>query len=191
MKNNRNQSILGKYSDNKAKKKTNSEPKLANYEQRFKGQPNRSSLAATVTKPKPAMTLEEKIKAREEKKVVTKDERIKVPVEIAGNRYLLGADDNVSEERIRRIAKIANNLYEDVKANNPGLTNSKTAILALIDCVDMYITQKDLADNYHTEVMYHEQQERNNSNNSKEIINPTPLDDLLEAKGKDKSNEQN
>ena len=122
-----NKSILGKYSDSKSKK-TKSEkkmPLMANYEQRYKG------LTKTVTEPVPTPTLEEKIKAKTVKPVPPKKPD-RIPVTIGGNRYLLGTDEVMSEIRIHMIANLANQMLEEAKGTNPGLTNSKVAILALI-----------------------------------------------------------
>lgn len=169
-------SILGKYSDKKMDKKAEEEsqiPRLAHYEQRYKG------MAKSITEPVPVPTLEEKIKARDEKPVEERNTRI--PVVIGGTRYLLGTSETVSELRIHRIATLANKFLEEAKSTNPGLTNSKTAILALIDICDEYISLKSEYDNLKTELMYYQQQDLINKSANK--VEPTPMEVLADLKG--------
>ena len=165
-------SILGKYSDSKSLGKTKSEKKLPlmeTYEQRYKG------MAKTFTEPAKVMTLEEKIKARTISPELPKKQN-KIPVTIGGNRYLLGSDETMSEIRIHRIANLANSMLEEAKGTNPGLTNSKVAILALIDLCDMYITLQDKNSNMKTDLMYLQQQDF--LNRSSKAVEPTPMEVL-------------
>lgn len=169
-------SILGKYSEKKMDKKTKEEPHvpmMANYEQRYKG------MAKAVTEPVPVPTLDEKIQARENKPEIEKNQRI--PVVIGGTRYLLGTSEAVSERQVQRIATLANSFLEEAKNTNPGLTNSKTAILALIDICDEYLSLKSENDNLKTELMYYQQQDLINKSANK--VEPTPMEKLAEAKG--------
>lgn len=188
MKNNY-ESILGKYSDSKSvgKSKAKNEkkmPLMATYEQRYKG------LTKTVTEPVPTPTLEEKIKAKAVKPVPPKKPE-RIPVTIGGNRYLLGTDEAMSEIRVHRIANLANQMLEEAKGTNPGLTNSKAAILALIDLCDLYIGLQDKNSNMKTELMYLQQQDF--INKSAKAVEPTPMEKLAdEVKEKEntKTNEK-
>ena len=176
-------SILGMYSDSKSLGKTKTEkkmPLMATYEQRYKG------MAKTFTEPVPTPTLEEKIKARTIVPEKPKKQS-SIPVTIGGNRYLLGTDENMSEIRIHRSATLANNMLEEAKSTNPGLTNSKTAILALIDLCDMYITLQDNNSNMKTDLMYLQQQDF--LNKSSKVVEPTPMEKLADE-GKEKKNDK-
>ena len=175
---NTSESILGKYaipqkksekrsSDNEEKKI----PLMAEYEQRYKG------IVRSVTEPAPVQTLEEKIKARENKPQLPKPPR-RIPVTIGGNRYLLGSDDEMSELRIHRIATLANKMLDEAKSTNQGLTNSKAAILALIDLCDEYLTLQEKNSNLKTELMYYQQQDF--INKSAQSVEPTPMEKLAD-----------
>lgn len=177
---NTSESILGKYaipqkkgskssSDAEAKKM----PLMAEYEQRYKG------MVRSVTEPEPVQTLEEKIKARDIKPEIPKAPN-RIPVTIGGNRYLLGCDDTTTEERIHRIANLANKMLDEAKSTNPGLATSKTAILALIDLCDEYLTLKDSNSNIKTDLMYYQQQDF--INKSAQQVEPTPMEKLADPK---------
>lgn len=176
MKKTSSQSIMGKYSSNKASKKktTDSMPLMTTYEQRFKG-----SMSKEVTEPIKKKTLDEKIEAKKTKQS-SDDVQVKagnkVSVEIAGVRYLLGCTDDASENRIRRVASLANDILESAKATNQGLTNSKVSFLALLDACDQIITLKDENSNYRTELMYRQQQEILNKQNHP--VELTPMEKL-------------
>lgn len=178
MKNNKG-SILGQYTDSKMSKTTKKEkteqsvPLMATYEQRYKGMVKR------VTEPAPVQTLEEKIKSRE--KTIVKDDVTRVPVVIGGTRYILSTSDDLSANRIHKIANLANSFLEQAKNTNPGLTNSKSAILALIDACDSYISLKNENSNLKTELMYFQQQDM--INKAANHVEPTPMEILAEAKG--------
>ncbi|MCQ2466217.1 MAG: cell division protein ZapA [Clostridia bacterium] len=176
-------SILGQYSDSKMSKKQSSEqqavPPMATYEQRYKG------MVKAVTAPVPAPTLEQKIKARENP--VVEEKPVRVPVVIGGTRYLLGTSEEMSVKRINKIANIANALLEEAKSTNPGLTNSKAAILALIDASDEILSLKTEISNLKTELMYYQQQDF--INKSAIPVEPTPMEKLAEAKGNQDKNE--
>lgn len=176
--------LLGKYSDSdfRNKKKTKSAPLMATYEQRYKG----NSLAKVVTEKKSVPTLDEKIKQRNFTEEHSKSP-IKVHVEIGGNHYLLSATHDMSEARIRKIASVANELLTSTLDNNPGLTNSKAAILALIDCCDQLLSEKEQCNNFRTDLMYYQQQYLLDKQN--ESKNPTPVELLVSSKGKDNKDE--
>lgn len=187
MKNSNIDSIMGKYSDTVSKAKANAKkmPLMATYEQRYKG----ISMSRTVTEPKATLTLDERIKAKaamsEPKAPVATNQ--KVSVEIAGSHYLLGTTEDMSEARIRQIASMANSLLTDTKEDNPGLTNYKTAILALIDCCDSLLSEKDLNNNLRVDLMYYKQQDILNKSN--QGVEPTPMEKLASTKGKEKHND--
>ena len=171
------QSIMSKYSDKTVKKKPSSKvasddlPLMANYEQRYKG------MSKVLTKQQPKPTLDEKIAKRESLKSSKKEETSaskKVSVEINGNLYLLGCTENISESRIRKIAALTNEILNETKENNPGLSNSKINALALIDACDRILTLKDENSNYKTELMYYQQ--KVNIEEEKEKPEPTPME---------------
>lgn len=171
------QSIMSKYSDKTVKKKPLSKvasddlPLMANYEQRYKG------MSKELTKQQPKPTLDEKIAKRESLKSSKKEETSaskKVSVEINGNLYLLGCTENISESRIRKIAALTNEILNETKENNPGLSNSKINALALIDACDRILTLKDENSNYKTELMYYQQ--KVNIEEEKEKPEPTPME---------------
>lgn len=171
------QSIMSKYSDKTVKKKHSSKvasddlPLMANYEQRYKG------MSKELTKQQPKPTLDEKIAKRESLKSSKKEETFaskKVSVEINGNLYLLGCTENISESRIRKIAALTNEILNETKENNPGLSNSKINALALIDACDRILTLKDENSNYKTELMYYQQ--KVNIEEEKEKPEPTPME---------------
>ncbi len=177
------QSIMSKYSDKSVKRKSSTKsssktstasddlPLMANYEQRYKG------MSKEVTKEQPKPTLDEKIAKRESLKSPKKDDSSaskKVSVEINGNLYLLGCTENISEARIRKIAALTNEILNETKENNPGLSNSKINALALIDACDRILTLKDENSNYKTELMYYQQ--KVNIEEEKERPEPTPME---------------
>lgn len=171
------QSIMSKYSDKSIKKKSSGKtaaedlPLMANYEQRYKG------MSKEITKQQPKPTLDEKIAKRESLKSPKKEDSAvskKVSVEINGNLYLLGCTENISEARIRKIAALTNEILNETKENNPGLSNSKINALALIDACDRILTLKDENSNYKTELMYFQQ--KVNIEEEKEKPEPTPME---------------
>ena len=174
---NTTESILGKYftpqkkEASEPKKEEKTKPVMAEYEQRYKG------IVESVTRPAPVMTLEEKIRARDIKPEPPKAPN-RMPVVIGGNRYLLGCDDSTSEIRIHRIANLANKMLDEARNTNPGLTNSKVAILALIDLCDEYLSLKEQNSNIKTELMYYQQQDF--INKSAHTIELTPVEKLAE-----------
>ena len=171
------QSIMSKYSDKSMKKKSSSKvkaedlPPIASYEQRYKG------MSQDVTRQKPKQTLEEKIAKRESLRKpgkIEKEEVKRVSVEINGNLYLLGCTENISEGRIRKIAALANEILQDTKESNPGLTNSKINALALIDACDRILSLKDDNSNMKTELMY--LQQKVSLEEEKDRPEPTPME---------------
>lgn len=175
---NTSKSILGQYSDNKPAKKTKNDsqvPLMANYEQRYKG-----GMVKSVTTPAPRQTLEQKIQARENP-VSSTDNSTRIPVVIGGTRYVLGTSDDLSASRIHSIAKLTNKFFEDAKSTNPGLTNSKAAILALIDACDELVSLRNEINNLKTDLMYYQQQDFINKSSSN--IEPTPMEKLANSKG--------
>lgn len=181
MRNSNADSIMSKYTDAKLKTKKHASgemPLMAAYEQRYKG-----GMSRTVTEPKKQETLSEKISSRDipEQRA---PEPVRVPVEIGGTRYLLGTSDDMSESRIRSVASCANRILTDVMENNTGLTNSKTAILALIDCCDMLLSAKEERDSLKLELLYLEQRER--AAQKENPIEPTPMEKLADEASKGK-----
>ncbi len=180
------ESILGKYSDTKPKRRISgnsgdSTPLMTHYEQRYKG----SGMTRELTAPKTVETLDEKIAKREAKSKPLPDPmQGRVSVEIAGNRYLLGCTDDISETRIKRIASLANTILSETKENNPGLTNSKITTLALIDACDRLVTSQDSLNNMKTDLMYYRQKDDLKKQEIK--VDPTPMELLATGAGQDK-----
>ena len=175
MKNSNVNSIMGKYSDGKISNKKSEGSKLplmATYEQRYKG-----GMTKSITEPAHIPTLDEKIAERNIKPVVT-DEPIRVPVEIGGNRYLLSTAENFSEDKIRKIALTANKFFEEARSTNPGLTNSKAAILALVDACELLLQLRSENDSLKTELLYLQNQEYLASRKNKKL---TPMDELVQG----------
>ena len=179
MKKTNSNSIMQRYSSTRrVKRKGNNDgmPLMTTYEQRYKG----PSMTRELTAPKPVQTLDEKIEARNQKNENQyKDpSEGRVSVEIGGNRYLLGSTDDVSAARIKRIAARANSIINDTKESNPGLTNSKINILALVDACDRLVTLEDENSTLKTEILYRDQQERIARQNHP--VEPTPMEKLAE-----------
>lgn len=180
MKKNNSESIMGKYSSakNSSKKKTESAQLMTTYEQRYKG-----SLSKDVTEPVKTQTITEKIEAKKQKSspVSPTNVPMRVSVNIAGTSYLLGCTDELSENRIKRVAAIANSILEETRDTNHGLTNSKISILALLDACDQIASLKDENSNLKTEVMYLKQQEA--IAKSSIPVELTPMEKLAEEIG--------
>ena len=173
-KNGNSRSLMSMYSDNKGirKRKTSKEdlPPMTTYEQRFKG----GSMTKDVTEDK-IKTLNDKIEARKKlSEPVNQLQPKRVSVEIAGSRYLLGSNEEMSEQRIKRIASKVNTILSNAKDNNPGLTNSKINALALLDACDRILTLKDENSNMRTELMYYQQ--KVNIEEEKDRPEPTPME---------------
>ncbi|SCW28023.1 Cell division protein ZapA [Ruminococcaceae bacterium YRB3002] len=172
-----NTSILGKYSDtNLGKRKGKDVPPMVSYEQRFKGE----SMAKGVTEPAKPMTLDEKIARKNGDKTSEEDKEDpvakRVSVSIGDNTYLLGANGDVSEARIRKVAALADEIYKETKENNPYIATNKTAILSLIECCDRYLTLKDQLSDMRTELMYYKQKDQYNEEKTRP--EPTPMEKL-------------
>ena len=71
-------------------------------------------------------------------------------------------------------------MLDEAKSTNPGLATSKTAILALIDLCDEYLTLKDSNSNIKTDLMYYQQQDF--INKSAQQVEPTPMEKLADPK---------
>lgn len=172
-----NGSILGKYSETGLKKKKDkSVPAMVSYEQRYKGE----SLSNTkdVTEPVKPLTLDEKIALKTHKEEVKTEDPMskRVTVTIGDNTYLLGSNEEISESRIRKVAKLADEIYKETKENNPYIATNKTAILSLIECCDRYISIKEELNVMRTELMYYKQKDY--INEEKTRPEPTPMEKL-------------
>lgn len=181
-KNGNSRSLMSMYSDNKGirKRKTSKEdlPPMTTYEQRFKG----GSMTKDVTEDK-IKTLNDKIEARKKlSEPVNQLQPKRVSVEIAGSRYLLGSNEDMSEQRIKRIASKVNTILSNAKDNNPGLTNSKVTTLALIDACDELISLMDENSNLKTELMYYTQKVKEEEKSVP--LEPTPME-LLARESED------
>ncbi len=180
MKKNSTQSMFSKYSDTPVRKTKGGykdQPLMTTYEQRYKGN---SSMSKDITEPKSVPTLEEKIESRNAKREIPNDILSnRVSVEIAGHNYLLGANEDMSESRIRRIAALVNKILSESKDNNPGLTNSKVTTLALLDACERIITLQDENSNMKTELMYL-QSRLSHEESKKKTNDPTPMEILAD-----------
>lgn len=187
MKKHNSDSMFSKYSGTPVRKsKANREmPLMTTYEQRYKAT---SSMSKDVTEPKAVQTLEEKIESRNkisETRVSPLEGR--VSVEIAGHTYLLGANEKMSESRIRRVASLVNKILTETKDNNPGLTNSKITTLALLDACDQLVAKQDEVSNMKTELMYLQQKIKVDDVH-KAPKEPTPMELLADEESLNEEN---
>ena len=130
-----NSSLLGKYSDGSYKRKGKKEaPAIVEYKQLYKGEIK----AKTVTEKK-YITLDEKIKART--KSSKEDEGPKeesAQITIGGVQYVVRSGD-AGYDHMMKVGKLADEIYNDTKKNNPCIATTKTAIMSLFEACDQLI----------------------------------------------------
>lgn len=159
------------------KSEKNEKPLMVTYEQRHK---SNSSMLKDFTEPTKLLTLDEKIRKREEEasSIEEKATDSRIKVEINGTRYLLGASDELSPSKILKIANLANKIVEEAKEENPGLTNSKLMLLALLDASEMIIDQAIEIDNMKTDLLYYKRKDIINTQSKP--VEPTFIEQSIE-----------
>lgn len=170
-------SILGKYSEGQLKKKkSDSEPAIVNYQQLYKG----PALTKKVTDTS-RQTLEEKIAKRQTPANVI--EVTQVEVNIGGTTYLVSTTDDVTEEHIRKVASIADDIYLETKDNNQYTTTHKLAVLSLFEACDRLLRVNAENQSLKTEVMYYKQKAQLADKKDSEKLKPTPMEELSDRLG--------
>ena len=170
-------SILGKYSEGQLKKKkSDSEPAIVKYEQLYKG----PALTKKVTDTS-RQTLEEKIAKRQTPANVI--EVTQVEVDIGGTTYLVSTPDDVTEEHIRKVASLADEIYLETKDNNQYTTTHKLAVLSLFEACDRLLRVNAENQSLKTEVMYYKQKAQLADKKDSEKLKPTPMDELSDRLG--------
>lgn len=187
-----NSNIYGRYSNNsgkKSKSKKQTDEMLDNeYKQLYR------SKLVEISREVPKPTLEERIKAKENKivsqsditspvnKSVNEDKKSsRIQVEIWGRSYYLGSKNELSEDKIRKIAGFADELLVKTTEKNPGLIESRVAILALLDCSEKYLELLDKYNNMRVDYLYYRQKEEENMQTNP--IEDTPMQDYIDLKG--------
>lgn len=190
-----NSNIYGKYSGFSGGKKTKAKQtsSVDLNENEYRQRP-RSKLVE-ISRDVPQPTLEEKIKAKEvtneensselpmNKAINTDKKNSRVQVEIWGRNYYLGSREGLSEDKIRRVAEFADSLLTKTSDNNPGLIDSRVAILALLDCAEKYIELEDKYNNMRTDYMYYRSKEEEKLKTNP--IEDTPMQDFFDSKEKE------
>ena len=172
--------ILGKYSEGQMKKKnTKSEPAIVNYEQLYKG----PALTKKVTDTS-RQTLEEKIAKRAAPSNVM--EVTQVEVEIGNTTYLVSTPDDVTEEHIRKVASLADEIYMETKDNNQYTTTHKLAVLSLFEACDRLLRVNAENQSLKTEIMYYKQKADLADKKDSEKLKPTPMEELSGRLSSDK-----
>jgi len=171
-------SILGKYSEGqlKNKKKSGTEPAIVNYQQLYKG----PALTKKVTDTTPE-TLEEKIAKKSPRQV--SEEVTQVEVEIGNTTYLVSTTDDVTEEHIRKVASIADEIYTETKENNQYTTTHKLAVLSLFEACDRLLRVNAENQSLKTEIMYYKQKADIADKKDSEKLKPTPMEELSDRLG--------
>lgn len=192
-----NSNLYGKYSNaSSGKKPRQSKSTLDLNDNEYRQRPRSRLVEISREAPKP--TLEEKIKAKENSQVSESYEKLspmnksvntdkqssRVQVEIWGRNYYLGSREGLSEDKIRRVAEFADSLLTKTSENNPGLIDSRVAILALLDCSEKYIELEDKYNNMRTDYMYYRQKEEEKFKGNP--IEDTPMQDFFETKEEEK-----
>lgn len=169
--------ILGKYSEGQLKKKkTDSEPAIVNYQQLYKG----PALSKKVTD-NSRQTLEEKIAKRAAPSNVI--EVTQVEVDIGGTTYLVSTPDDVTEEHIRKVASLADDIYMETKENNQYTTTHKLAVLSLFEACDRLLRVNAENQSLKTELMYYKQKSALADKKDSEKLKPTPMEELSDKLG--------
>lgn len=190
--------LYGKYSNKTSVKKSKTSQKTVDLiDNEYKQRP-RSKLVE-ISRDTPRPTLEEKIRLKEgsegdsldsnmqlspmNKAVNTDKQNKRVQVEIWGRHYYLGSREGLSEDKIRRVAEFADSLLTKTSDNNPGLIDSRVAILALLDCSEKYIELEDKYNNMRTDYIYYRQKEEEKFKGNP--IEDTPMQDFFDSKDLD------
>ena len=169
-----NAGLLGKYSDGSYKRKGKKDaPAIVEYKQLYKGE-----IKAKAVTEKKLMTLEDKIKARSQAKEEEKSSKEQsAQITIGGVQYLVRSDD-AGYDRIKRVGELADEIYQDTKANNPYIATNKTAIMSLFEACDQLITLRAENNALKTELTYYRAKATEYAEERRADIKPTPMEEL-------------
>jgi cell division protein ZapA (FtsZ GTPase activity inhibitor) len=171
-----NSSLLGKYSDGSYKRKGKKEaPAIVEYKQLYKGEIK----AKTVTEKK-YITLDEKIKART--KSSKEDEGPKeesAQITIGGVQYVVRSGD-AGYDHMMKVGKLADEIYNDTKKNNPYIATTKTAIMSLFEACDQLIALRAENNMLKTELTYYKVKANEYAAERRPDVKPTPMEELAD-----------
>ena len=171
-----NASLLGKYSDGSYKRKgKKDQPAIVEYKQLYKGEIK----AKTVTEKK-YITLDEKIKART--KSSKEDEGPKeesAQITIGGVQYVVRSGD-AGYDHMMKVGKLADELYNDTKKNNPYIATTKTAIMSLFEACDQLIALRAENNMLKTELTYYKVKANEYAAERRPDVKPTPMEELAD-----------
>ena len=171
-----NASLLGKYSDGSYKRKGKKDaPAIVEYKQLYKGEIK----AKTVTEKK-YITLDEKIKART--KSSKEDEGPKeesAQITIGGVQYVVRSGD-AGYDHMMKVGKLADELYNDTKKNNPYIATTKTAIMSLFEACDQLIALRAENNMLKTELTYYKVKANEYAAERRPDVKPTPMEELAD-----------
>ena len=171
-----NSSLLGKYSDGSYKRKGKKDaPAIVEYKQLYKGEIK----AKTVTEKK-YITLDEKIKART--KSSKEDEGPKeesAQITIGGVQYVVRSGD-AGYDHMMKVGKLADELYNDTKKNNPYIATTKTAIMSLFEACDQLIALRAENQMLKTELTYYKVKANEYAAERRPDVKPTPMEELAD-----------
>ncbi len=171
-----NSSLLGKYSDGSYKRKGKKDaPAIVEYKQLYKGEIK----AKTVTEKK-YITLDEKIKART--KSSKEDEGPKeesAQITIGGVQYVVRSGD-AGYDHMMKVGKLADELYNDTKKNNPYIATTKTAIMSLFEACDQLIALRAENNMLKTELTYYKVKANEYAAERRPDVKPTPMEELAD-----------
>ena len=171
-----NSSLLGKYSDGSYKRKGKKDaPAIVEYKQLYKGEIK----AKTVTEKK-YITLDEKIKART--KSSKEDEGPKeesAQITIGGVQYVVRSGD-AGYDHMMKVGKLADELYNETKKNNPYIATTKTAIMSLFEACDQLIALRAENNMLKTELTYYKVKANEYAAERRPDVKPTPMEELAD-----------
>lgn len=171
-----NASLLGKYSDGSYKRKGKKDaPAIVEYKQLYKGEIK----AKTVTEKK-YITLDEKIKART--KSSKEDEGPKeesAQITIGGVQYVVRSGD-AGYDHMMKVGKLADEIYNDTKKNNPYIATTKTAIMSLFEACDQLIALRAENNMLKTELTYYKVKANEYAAERRPDVKPTPMEELAD-----------
>ena len=171
-----NSSLLGKYSDGSYKRKGKKDaPAIVEYKQLYKGEIK----AKTVTEKK-YITLDEKIKART--KSSKEDEGPKeesAQITIGGVQYVVRSGD-AGYDHMMKVGKLADEIYNDTKKNNPYIATTKTAIMSLFEACDQLIALRAENNMLKTELTYYKVKANEYAAERRPDVKPTPMEELAD-----------
>ena len=170
-----NSSLLGKYSDGSYKRKgKKDQPSIVEYKQLYKGEIK----AKTVTEKK-YITLDEKIKARAKASQEDKPKEESAQITIGGIQYLVRSGD-AGYDHMMKVGKLADEIYEETKKNNPYIATNKTAIMSLFEACDQIIALRAENSTLKTELTYYKVKANEYAAERRPDVKPTPMEELAD-----------